>query len=63
MVINHLYVMQAWKKISILLCVEAIGVSTTFDHVLKIIIESIGWVWWGRDGKVDQKGSQHGMWW
>jgi len=42
MVINHLYVMQAWKKISILLCVEAIGVSTTFDHVLKIIIESIG---------------------
>jgi hypothetical protein len=41
MVINHLYVVQAWKRISIFLCIETIRVSATFDHVLRLLLKAL----------------------
>jgi hypothetical protein len=29
----HLYVVQKWKRIPILLCVEAVSMSTTSDNI------------------------------
>jgi hypothetical protein len=37
----HLYVVQAWKRISILLWFETIGVSTTLDNVLRLLLKAL----------------------
>jgi hypothetical protein len=37
----HLYVVQAWKRISILLGVETFGVSTMFDNVLRLLLKTL----------------------
>jgi hypothetical protein len=36
----HLYVVQAWKRIPILLCVETIGVLVTFDDIFVLLVEA-----------------------
>jgi hypothetical protein len=37
----HLYVVQAEKKISIFLCVETIGVFTTFDNIFGLLLKAL----------------------
>jgi hypothetical protein len=44
----HLYMVQGWKKIQILLCVESIRVSTTLDNIFGLMVKGLlelgGWV-------------------
>jgi len=35
----HLYVMQKWKRIPILLCVEVVSLFTTFDNIFSLTIK------------------------
>jgi hypothetical protein len=35
----HLYELQKWKLIPILLCVEAISLSTTFDNIFSLMVK------------------------
>lgn len=37
----HLYVVHGWKRIMILLCVEIIGVSSTFDNVFRLMVKGL----------------------
>jgi hypothetical protein len=37
----HLHVVQGWKRIPILLCVETIGVSSTFDNIFSLMVRSL----------------------
>jgi len=36
----HLYVVQAWKRIPILLCVETIRVLATFDNIFVLMVKA-----------------------
>ncbi len=35
----HLYVVQKWRHIPIILCVEAISLSTTFDNIFSLMVK------------------------
>jgi len=37
----HLYMVQCWKKIAILLCVESMGVSTTSNNIFGLIVKDL----------------------
>jgi uncharacterized protein related to proFAR isomerase len=37
----HLYLVQAEKRILIFLCVETIGVSTTYDNVFGLLLKTL----------------------
>jgi hypothetical protein len=37
----HLYVVQGWKRIPILLCVETIGMLSTFDNIFSLMVRSL----------------------
>jgi hypothetical protein len=33
----HMYVIQQWKRISILFCVQIVGMSSTFDNIFSLM--------------------------
>jgi len=35
----HLYVVQKWRHIPILLCVEALSLSATFDNIFSLMVK------------------------
>jgi hypothetical protein len=37
----HLYMVQCWKKIAILLCVESMGVSTTSNNIFGLTVKDL----------------------
>jgi hypothetical protein len=37
----HLYLVQAYKRILIFLCVETIGVFATFDNIFGLLLKSL----------------------
>jgi hypothetical protein len=38
----HLYVVQNWKRIPILICVETIRTSATFDNIYALMLKCLG---------------------
>ncbi len=37
----HLYMVQLWKRILILLCVQTMGTSTTFDNIFSLMLKCL----------------------
>ncbi len=47
----HLYVVQNWKRIPILLCMETINTFATFNNIYALMLKLFGWFWWIRVGR------------
>ncbi len=59
----HLNMVQKWKRIPILLCVEVVGMFAIFSNIFSFDAKMHNWFWGLRVGGVGKKVGYHGLWW
>ncbi len=59
----HLYMVQKWKRITILLRVEVVGMFAIFNNIFSFDAKVHNWFWGLKVGGVGKKVGYHGLWW